>query len=310
MLQFVAVALVVASALGHPTGGELRFESRQSNPTTKPTIGTWNYKGCYKDFGTRILTYRFDVPGGNNAERCTALCGSKGYGLAGMEYGQECWCDNYMPFDDSTALMPNGDCNMACPGDSTEVCGAGNRMTLYQNSAATPPDPAQCITWRGTWWNGYLRAVRRDGTGSPTPLWTFYTNPIIDAINYNIITGPCPDGKCVYGYNTWTWQNNALIGPWDTAAIKPNVGDSQAFVGAYPNTPKPYAGYCLKPNPISPQGPFIGYPVLSVDGFADKWAFCPNSTADGRLDIVYSPIANHAHYNKDACVSVNIEVMN
>ncbi|KAF9044462.1 WSC domain-containing protein [Panaeolus papilionaceus] len=311
MLQFVTVtlALVGTSALAHPTNTGTLLETRQTGASIKRTVGTWQYKGCYKDFGTRLLTYRFDVPGGNNAERCTSLCASNGYGLAGMEYGQECWCDNYMPFIDATVLMPDGDCNTVCPGDSTELCGAGNRLTLYQNSVARPPDPNQCIAWRNSWWNGNLRAVRRDGTGSPTQLWTLYTNPLIDPISYNIISGPCPDGRCAYDEHIWTINNNALTTSWDSPAIKPNIGDSQAFIRTYPNTRQPYAGYCQKPNKFSPQAPFIGYPLLSVDGYTDKWAFCTNTTASNRLDIVYWPIANHPHYNKDTCVPVNIEVV-
>lgn len=34
---------------------------------------------------------------------------------------------------------------MPCGNDPTELCGAGNRLALYQNSAATPPSTSVCL---------------------------------------------------------------------------------------------------------------------------------------------------------------------
>lgn len=34
------------------------------------------------------------------------------------------------------------DCNMKCNGDANELCGAGNRLTLYTRTAALPPQPS------------------------------------------------------------------------------------------------------------------------------------------------------------------------
>lgn len=96
-------------------------------------------------------------------------------------------CDNYMPYMD-TILMPDGDCNFVCPGDSTELCGAANRLVLYQNSAATPPSTSNCITWRGDWYNNILEAVPKTGGGSATKLYAIPTNPFTDPIYYTIIS--------------------------------------------------------------------------------------------------------------------------
>lgn len=97
-------------------------------------------------------------------------------------------CENYMPYGD---LMPNSDCNFVCPGDSTELCGAGNRMIVYENSAATPPSTSTCITWRDQWsfGNNVLRAVPKiPGTGPTTKLFAIPTNPFTDPIYYTIIS--------------------------------------------------------------------------------------------------------------------------
>lgn len=52
-------------------------------------------------------------------------------------------CDNYMPLVINT---PDSQCNMPCQNDNTEVCGAGNRLAVYQDTSATPPAAGVCLT--------------------------------------------------------------------------------------------------------------------------------------------------------------------
>ncbi|KAF8993372.1 WSC domain-containing protein [Cyathus striatus] len=115
-------------------------------PSIKQSVGTWVYKGCRVDFSPRSLSNRLAIPSNaNSAEYCTAQCKQQGYALAGLEYGSECWCDNYMPYGQ---LVDDSQCNMVCSGDSTEFCGAGSRLALYQDNSATPPNPSTCIMGR------------------------------------------------------------------------------------------------------------------------------------------------------------------
>ncbi|KIM45686.1 hypothetical protein M413DRAFT_34556, partial [Hebeloma cylindrosporum] len=101
-------------------------------PTIVRHLGTWDYKGCYVDIGPRLLTQQITtIASGVTAESCAAACKSAGYGLAGLEYGQECWCDNYLPFGNSAL---DTECNIPCKANATELCGAGNRLAVYQDS--------------------------------------------------------------------------------------------------------------------------------------------------------------------------------
>ncbi|TFK25297.1 WSC-domain-containing protein [Coprinopsis marcescibilis] len=295
-----SAALTIVEVHGHPPA--------PPGSAIKTTVGTWEYKGCYVDFGPRILNFRFDIPEGNTAERCTELCANEGYGIAGLEYGTECWCDNYNIFGD-LPIVGDGDCNFACPGDEMEWCGAGNRLVVYENTAATPPSVNNCIDWRHsfTFGNTRLQAIPKTGSGLPTNLFAIPTNPVTDPVFYRIIstcTGSCP----------WTDYFNmpivdGLMTAYNARAMAPNVGDSQAFRDTFPNTVPGHNGYCGKPNPISPLGGFAGFPVLSVNGDVDSWALCTNTTAGGRQDIVYSPIPNHAHYDNDLCEDVYIQIL-
>ncbi|KAJ7797312.1 hypothetical protein B0H14DRAFT_59419 [Mycena olivaceomarginata] len=88
-----------------------------------------------------------------------------------------------------------------------------------------------------------------------------------------------------------------------TSSLATNPGDSPIFVTT--QFPPPAVGpYCTMANPLVPDGP----QVLALSGRSDLWALCPNSTAGGRVDVVYSPIDNHPHYNRSNCSAVNITI--
>ncbi|KAK5989408.1 WSC domain-containing protein [Cladobotryum mycophilum] len=64
------------------------------------------------------------------------------YKYAGIEYGQECWCGNTLGLAGWEGATPgknvtDSDCNMLCPGNSTEYCGSGSRLQLYISKNAT-----------------------------------------------------------------------------------------------------------------------------------------------------------------------------
>lgn len=114
-------------------------------PSVNPGPAGWKSYGCYAEGNTRALSNQIDVPGTSaknlTVADCTATCASNGYTLAGVEYGSQCFCDNYISSSASSA--PLSDCNMLCSGNSTEFCGAGNRLNLYAAGTTTPgPKPA------------------------------------------------------------------------------------------------------------------------------------------------------------------------
>ncbi|KAH0256502.1 WSC-domain-containing protein, partial [Aureobasidium melanogenum] len=83
--------------------------------------------GCFIDSSTRALSYSAYSRSDNTPYKCASTCQSLGYKYAGTEYGSECWCSNTAPTSSAKAT----DCNMACSGDSTQTCGAGNRLSVY-----------------------------------------------------------------------------------------------------------------------------------------------------------------------------------
>ena len=59
-----------------------------------------------------------------------------GFQYAGIEYGDECYCDNSIKNDASSV---SSGCSMPCSGNSSEYCGGPNRLNLYQLPSAIAP---------------------------------------------------------------------------------------------------------------------------------------------------------------------------
>jgi hypothetical protein len=84
--------------------------------------------GCYRDTNAP-----FDLDGflersnQNTPERCIALCASKQFRFAGVQYGQSCLCGNsYGRYGSAT------NCNMACTGSPSQICGGINSNNVYR----------------------------------------------------------------------------------------------------------------------------------------------------------------------------------
>jgi hypothetical protein len=105
-------------------------------PMLVPTVGTYQLQGCYTEPGNgggrALPSYSFTNSTSMSAELCVAGCQAKGYTMAGMEYGQECWCANAL--NTKSTKVANSQCNMLCPGNKREYCGAGSRLAVYQAS--------------------------------------------------------------------------------------------------------------------------------------------------------------------------------
>ncbi|KAF7327563.1 hypothetical protein MKEN_00335300 [Mycena kentingensis (nom. inval.)] len=113
---------------------------RASVPTDLP--GNWTSRGCFTDNVDgvgRSLTGASFANSGMTVETCISFCDSKSFIFAGVEFGQECYCDNFL--QTGAANVSLSDCSMACSGNETETCGAGNRLNVFWSGAAPPPQP-------------------------------------------------------------------------------------------------------------------------------------------------------------------------
>ena len=105
-------------------------------PPTMPAAPTGaQYLGCFVDAAERVFPDRIISEDDMTAAKCAANC--EGYTYFGTQWGRECYCGNTAP----TEVAPASECNMACSGDATEVCGAGMRLSVYGPVIITTTPP-------------------------------------------------------------------------------------------------------------------------------------------------------------------------
>ncbi|QRW03063.1 glyoxal oxidase [Ceratobasidium sp. AG-Ba] len=82
-------------------------------------------------------------------DSCVSACATRAYAYAGAEYANECYCGNAFAGASTGggSVPPESECNMPCPGDSSQICGAGNRLSVYTNGQAQPGVPVLPNGW-------------------------------------------------------------------------------------------------------------------------------------------------------------------
>lgn len=97
-----------------------------------PAAGTWTSAGCVQDGAARALTgYSFTSKSMTTA-LCQSTCAQKGFSMAGIEYGQECYCGNSLVNGLGQQLDAGRACYMTCNGAPGEKCGGTWTLSLYQ----------------------------------------------------------------------------------------------------------------------------------------------------------------------------------
>ncbi|KAJ8496398.1 hypothetical protein ONZ51_g1161 [Trametes cubensis] len=136
----LTASITAALALLAPSTHGSMIRARQA-PATPHLPGTnFTFLGCFTDQGARSLggaTYTNTT--GMTVESCVSFCSSQDFNFAGLEYAQECWCGDEIANGGTNAT--ESDCNFACTGDASEICGAGNRLSVYWNGVLPPPPP-------------------------------------------------------------------------------------------------------------------------------------------------------------------------
>ncbi|MCJ1408115.1 hypothetical protein MMC19_002188, partial [Ptychographa xylographoides] len=109
-------------------------------PTPSQTSSSpWVYLGCANETNPRALNSASYADGTHmTIESCQAYCSSStnNYRLAGLEYASQCFCGNAL--QQYSALGFTG-CNMACTGNSSELCGGSSRLSVYNLTTYAPP---------------------------------------------------------------------------------------------------------------------------------------------------------------------------
>ncbi|KAJ6591192.1 glyoxal oxidase N-terminus-domain-containing protein [Mycena vulgaris] len=120
------------------SGGRLSVYSiAQTTTPSGPTLPTgWAYVACTKEPSSgRLLTGYAFTSASLTVESCIATCQSRGFTHAGVEYANECYCGN--GYASAAVTASESDCSMPCAGKSSEMCGAGYRLSVYSSASAS-----------------------------------------------------------------------------------------------------------------------------------------------------------------------------
>ena len=79
---------------------------------------------------------------------CAQWCAAQQMPIAGVENGDQCFCDklrhgeaSWAPKHPGKAAAPPTDCSHPCAGDKEVMCGGRDRIQVFNYSCSGPPDP-------------------------------------------------------------------------------------------------------------------------------------------------------------------------
>ncbi|OCF40235.1 hypothetical protein I317_05928, partial [Kwoniella heveanensis CBS 569] len=107
----------------------------------------WTYQGCVSEGNAgRALNFtatNYLAKGTNTGEVCARQCNILGYTIAGTEYSEQCYCGNAFTNGATGNIIDTltdgtGQCNYPCPGNSAQMCGGANRLSIYSSLATLP----------------------------------------------------------------------------------------------------------------------------------------------------------------------------
>lgn len=108
------------------------------------TVNGYTYGGCAQEVAGRLLEKVQTSSATQTIESCTALCASYGFGVAGLEYGNECYCGT---LDDVEDAEISGECYMPCAGNAAQICGGPNAINWYFDEDKMPNSVSLPDTW-------------------------------------------------------------------------------------------------------------------------------------------------------------------
>ena len=119
------------------------ISSAKTSSTISPTsvpLPNSIYLGCVNEptnGDSRALAKASYTSLNMTPKTCQDFCTTKGYPLSGTEYATECYCSSMLSL--GSTVGGSTACTMPCGGDPKLICGGPNALSVYNNTALTPP---------------------------------------------------------------------------------------------------------------------------------------------------------------------------
>ncbi|KAI8974795.1 WSC-domain-containing protein [Trametes punicea] len=125
-------------------------------PAQHPLPDGWTELGCIAEGtnGRALPALSMKDPNMTRA-MCASYCGSNGYKLAGVEFSDECYCDNSVKNGASMTFLTWSECSNHCAGNNYEICGGAAKLSLMSTanpgaSSPAPPSSASSVSSTAT----------------------------------------------------------------------------------------------------------------------------------------------------------------
>ncbi|KAG9238658.1 WSC domain-containing protein [Amylocarpus encephaloides] len=132
----------VSTAVAQTAASSASTPATSTSASINPGTSAWTYQGCYNETvgtngtaGARALAGTTDALDTMTVPICLNFCASSSYEFAGLEYTRECYCSHYL--SSISAKLPDATCNLACVGNSSEICGGSLALSVYQAKKST-----------------------------------------------------------------------------------------------------------------------------------------------------------------------------
>ncbi|KAJ7237158.1 WSC domain-containing protein [Mycena rebaudengoi] len=160
-----------------------------------PEYKEWKSIGCQGDStSARALKHLVAVASPNvTVQSCLDSCAAGGFILAGVEFGNECYCGNALlyVYGESEA------CDMPCSGNASEFCGGPKALNLYQfaDRPFTTGPPSTVFSYKNwVWWGCMDELFPLGGRLLPHA-------PLVPIPGEQMTVEGCLDGCAAAGYN-------------------------------------------------------------------------------------------------------------
>lgn len=230
--------------------------------------------GCYLDNanGRRALEGRSYASDDMTVDTCAAFCQAAKFPLFAVTYGRECFCGDAVS-EGNTKVTDQTECSFPCAGDSTQTCGAGNRINLYSLDNVAVRGPATSLP-------GITSLGCFVDSGS-----RIFPFKIIDA--HDMTAAKCAANCAGYPYFGTQWSRECYCGvdaPTVSAPASecnmPCTGDDNELCGAGMrlNAYK-FDAAAVEPTPSPSESSVVPAPTPSapvVDGFEYQGCYTDN----------------------------------
>ncbi|KAI0765890.1 hypothetical protein BD413DRAFT_637146 [Trametes elegans] len=135
---------------GKPAGPCPQASNPDIVPAQQPLPSGWTELGCIAEGTSGRALPALTMKNANMTKAmCASYCGSQGYKLAGVEFSDECYCDNSVKNGASTNLLAWDQCNNHCAGNNYEICGGAAKLSLLSTGnpgASAPSSSASSVS--------------------------------------------------------------------------------------------------------------------------------------------------------------------